>query len=43
VTPTHLEPAAVLSMNTFDDWGGDQHYREMDVEFRPVGRRREQK
>jgi hypothetical protein len=30
---THLEPAAVLSMNTFDDWGGDQHYREMDVEF----------
>jgi hypothetical protein len=30
---THLEPAAVLSMNTFDDWGGDQHYRELDVEF----------
>jgi hypothetical protein len=30
---THLEPAAVLSMNTFDDWGGDQHYREMDVEM----------
>jgi hypothetical protein len=30
---THLEPAAVLSLNTFDDWGGDQHYREMDVEF----------
>jgi len=30
---THLEPAAVLSMNTFDDWGGDQHYREMDIEF----------
>jgi hypothetical protein len=20
-------------MNTFDDWGGDQHYREMDVEI----------
>jgi len=30
---THLEPAAVLSMNTFDDWGGDQHYREIDVEM----------
>jgi hypothetical protein len=28
-----LEPAAVLSMNTFDDWGGDQHYREIDVEM----------
>ena len=23
---THLEPAAVLSLNTFDDWGGDQHF-----------------
>jgi hypothetical protein len=30
---THLEPSAVLSMLTFDDWGGDQHYREMDVEL----------
>jgi hypothetical protein len=30
---TRLEPAAVLSMNTFDDWGGDQHYREMDIEM----------
>jgi hypothetical protein len=29
----HVEPSAVLSMNTFDDWGGDQHYREMDVEM----------
>jgi len=28
-----LEPAAVLSLNTFDDWGGEQHYREMDVEI----------
>jgi hypothetical protein len=27
-----LEPAAVLSLNTFDDWGGEQHFREMDVE-----------
>jgi hypothetical protein len=30
---THLDPAAVLSLNTFDDWGGDEHYREMDIEF----------
>ena len=30
---SHLEPAAVLSMHTFDTWGGDQHYREMDVEI----------
>ena len=30
---THLEPAAVLSLNTFDDWGGDQHYRELDIEM----------
>jgi hypothetical protein len=29
---SHLEPSAVLSMTTFDDWGGDQYYREMDVE-----------
>jgi hypothetical protein len=28
-----LEPAAVLSLNTFDDWGGDQHYREIDTEI----------
>jgi len=30
---SHLEPAAVLSMHTFDPSGGDQHYREMDVEI----------
>lgn len=30
---SHLEPAAVLSMHTFDQWGGDQHYREMDIEI----------
>ena len=30
---SHLEPSAVFSMNTFDDWGGDQYYREMDVEI----------
>jgi hypothetical protein len=29
---SHLEPAAVLSMTTFDEWGGEQYYREMDVE-----------
>jgi hypothetical protein len=34
---THLEPAAVFSMNTFDDWGGDQHYREIDVEMSKWG------
>jgi len=28
-----LEPAAVFSMTTFDDWGGDQYYREIDVEI----------
>ena len=28
-----LEPAAVFSMTTFDDWGGAAHYREMDVEW----------
>jgi hypothetical protein len=30
---TRLEPAIVLSMNTFDDWAGEQYYREMDVEI----------
>jgi hypothetical protein len=34
---THLEPAAVLSLNTFDEWGGEQHYRELDVEFAKWG------
>ncbi len=29
---SRLEPAAVLSMNTFDDFGGEQHFREWDVE-----------
>jgi hypothetical protein len=28
-----LEPAAILSMHTFDEWGGQEHYREMDVEI----------
>ena len=30
---SRLEPAAVFSMHTFDEWGGDQHYREMDIEL----------
>jgi hypothetical protein len=30
---SHLEPAAVFSIHTFDQWGGDQHYREFDVEI----------
>jgi hypothetical protein len=30
---THLEPAVVLTLATFDDAGGDQHYREIDAEF----------
>jgi len=30
---SRLEPAAVLSINTFDDWGADQHFRELDVEM----------
>jgi len=34
---THLEPAAVLSMSTFDEEAGAQHYREMDVEMGRLG------
>jgi hypothetical protein len=34
---SHLEPAAVLSMSTFDEDAGDQHYREMDVEMGRLG------
>ena len=30
---SQLEPATILSFTTFDDWGGEQHYREMDTEF----------
>jgi len=30
---SRLEPAAVFSTTTFDDWAGDQHYREMDTEI----------
>jgi hypothetical protein len=34
---SHLEPAAVLGLATFDDWGGDQHYREMNIEMTQWG------
>jgi hypothetical protein len=27
---SHLEPAAVLTMNTYDEWAGEQHFRELD-------------
>jgi hypothetical protein len=30
---SHLEPAAVFSMVTFEEWGGDEYYREMDLEI----------
>jgi hypothetical protein len=30
---SHLAPAAVFSMHTFDPSGGEQHYREMDIEI----------
>ena len=29
----HLEPAAVMSIHTFDPSAGEQHYREMDIEM----------
>jgi hypothetical protein len=29
---SHLEPAAVFSLFTFDEWDSEQYYREMDVE-----------
>jgi len=35
---SHLEPAAVFSMFTFDEFATEQHFREMDVE---VGGRRD--
>ena len=30
---SHLEPAAVFSMITFEDFGGDRYYREMGIEM----------
>lgn len=29
---SHIEPAAVFSMFTFEEWSAEQHYREMDIE-----------
>jgi hypothetical protein len=29
---SQLEPAVVFDISTFDEFGGDQHYREMDIE-----------
>lgn len=29
---SHMEPAAVFSMFTFNEWDAPQHYREMDIE-----------
>jgi hypothetical protein len=34
---SQLQPAAVFTTTTFDDWGGDQHYREMDIEISKWG------
>ena len=28
---SHLAPAAVLSMNTYDEWAGEQHFRELGI------------
>ncbi len=30
---SHLEAADLLSLDTYDEWAGDQHYREMDIEI----------
>lgn len=30
---SHLEPSVVLSMHTYDLWGADQSYRELDMEI----------
>jgi hypothetical protein len=30
---SRLEPSAVLSMHTYDEWAGSQNYREMDIEI----------
>jgi hypothetical protein len=34
---THLEPAAELSLFTFDEQNGEQHHREMDIELSQWG------
>lgn len=28
---SHVEPAAILSMDTYDQWAGEQHFREVDL------------
>ena len=28
---SHLEPAAVLTMNSYDEWAGEQHFRELNL------------
>jgi len=38
---SHLEPAAVLSMDTYDEWAGEQHYRELDLSIGQWGQARE--
>ena len=30
---SHLEPAVILAMETYDEWAGDQNYREMGIEI----------
>ncbi len=35
---SHLEPAVILSMNTFDVWAGEEHFRELDMEIGRWGR-----
>jgi hypothetical protein len=30
---SHLEAAALLSLDSYDEWAGDQHFREMDIEI----------
>lgn len=30
---SHLEPAAILSIHTYDPMGGERHFREMDIEI----------
>jgi hypothetical protein len=34
----HLDPAVVLSLHTYDDSAGDQHFREWDIEIGRWGR-----
>jgi len=38
---SHLEPAAVLNMNTYDEWAGELHFRELDLAIGRWGQARE--